>query len=246
MRLLHVHSGNLYGGVETLLVTLHRFADAASLEHEFALCFDGRLVSELRHLGGQIHDLGAVRARYPLTVLRARRVLRHLLRARCFDAVISHMPWAQALFGPVARAARIPLIFWMHDAASGRHWSERWARLTQPDLVLCNSAYTASTLRRLYRRGRHEVLFYPIAVSSPRVDPAERSELRDELATSGDAVVIVQASRFEAWKGHFDHLEALGNLVDVTGWICWIVGGTQRPAEARYLERFKHRAIELG
>ena len=246
MRLLHVHSGNLYGGVETLLVTLQRFAAAGSLEHEFAFCFDRRLASELRRLGGQLHDLGVVRARCPLTVMRARRVMRDLLRARRFDAVIAHLPWAQAIFGPVARAARIPLIFWMHDAASGRHWIERWARLTQPDLVLCNSGYTASTLPRLYRRARHEVLFYPIVVSSPRLESAERSELRDELATPGDAVVIAQASRFEAWKGHFDHLEALGHLVDVSGWVCWIVGGTQRPAEVRYVERFKHRAIELG
>src|SRR5229473_7678989 len=246
MRLLHVHSGNLYGGVETLLVTLHRFAEAASLEHEFALCFDGRLASELRQLGGPLHNLGAVRTRHPLSVIRARRSLRDLLPARHFDAVICHMPWAHALFAPVARAARIPLILWMHDAASGRHWVERWARLTQPDLALCNSNYTASTLPRLYRHMRHEVLFYPIVVGSPRLAPAERIELRDELATPGDAVVIVQASRFEAWKGHFDHLEALGRLVDVTGWICWIVGGTQRPAEVRYLERFKHRATALG
>src|SRR5207245_8026486 len=157
MRLLHVHSGNLYGGVETLLVTLRRFADASSLEHDFALCFEARLATELRHLGAQLHYLSPVRTRHPLTVLRARRELRELLHAWHFDAIICHMRWAQALFGPVVRAARVPLIFWMHDAASGRHWVERWARWTQPDLVLCNSSYTASTLPRLYRHAPDEV-----------------------------------------------------------------------------------------
>jgi glycosyltransferase involved in cell wall biosynthesis len=246
MRLLHVHSGNLYGGVETLLVTLRRFADAASLEHEFALCFEGRIAAELRQLGAQLHNIGAVRTRHPLTVLRARRVLRDVLSARQFDTVVCHMPWAQALFGRVVRAAGFPLIFWMHDAATGNHWVERWARLTQPDLVLCNSNYTASTLPRLYPRARHEVLFYPIVIAGPRLKRAERIELRDEFATPDDAVVIVQASRFEPWKGHSDHLEALGHLVDLTGWICWIVGGAQRPVETRYLDRFKQRATELG
>src|SRR5258708_9135495 len=122
MRLLHVHSGNLYGGVETLLLTLCRFAGAATLEHEFALCFAGRLVTELQQLDAPLHDLGAVRARYPGTVMRARRALREVLRARRFDAVVCHMPWAQALFGPAVRSSGIPLIFWMHNAASRCHW----------------------------------------------------------------------------------------------------------------------------
>lgn len=246
MRLLHVHSGNLYGGVETLLTTLRRFADAAALEHEFALCFEGRLRAELRELGAEVLALGALRTSHPCTVLHARRVLREFLRARQYDAVICHMPWAQAVFGPAVRAAGVPLIFWMHDAASGRHWVERWARLTQPDLVLCNSYYTASTLPRLYARALHEVLFCPVSISASRLEPDARAALRNELATPHDAVVIVQASRFEPWKGHLDHLEALGHLVDLTGWVCWIVGGTQRPAEVRYLDQLKRRATELG
>jgi glycosyltransferase involved in cell wall biosynthesis len=246
MRLLHVHSGNLYGGVETLLATLGRFADAATLEQEFALCFEGHLRAELRELGAEVLDLGAVRTRHPLTVLRARRVLRDLLRARNFDAVICHMSWAQAIFGTIVRAARVPLIFWMHDAARGFHWLDRWAALTPPDLAICNSRYTASTLPKLYPRIPHELFYAPVALDLPPLDAESRIALRASLGTARDAVVIVQASRFEPWKGHLDHLEALGHLVDLTGWVCWIVGGTQRPAEVRYLDQLKRRATKLG
>jgi len=44
MRILHVHSGNLYGGVETVLTTLARRQDVCpDLQQQFALCFEGRL-----------------------------------------------------------------------------------------------------------------------------------------------------------------------------------------------------------
>ena len=51
IRLLHVHSGNLYGGIETLLVTLVRAAETGELESRFALCFDNRLSTELHAAG---------------------------------------------------------------------------------------------------------------------------------------------------------------------------------------------------
>src|SRR5712692_4243742 len=52
MRLLHVHSGNLYGGVEALL---HTVASCRELcperQSEFVLCFEGRIAAELRQAG---------------------------------------------------------------------------------------------------------------------------------------------------------------------------------------------------
>src|SRR3989304_4913826 len=39
--ILHAHSGNLYGGVETMLGTLARHP--GPLVHRFALCYEGRV-----------------------------------------------------------------------------------------------------------------------------------------------------------------------------------------------------------
>ncbi|MBV9770678.1 MAG: hypothetical protein JOZ32_13975, partial [Bryobacterales bacterium] len=48
MRVLHISSGNLYGGVETALVALARFRHySPAMEPEFALSFEGRLSGEL-------------------------------------------------------------------------------------------------------------------------------------------------------------------------------------------------------
>ena len=42
MRVLHVYSGNLYGGIEVILASIAR-ATASNVQHEFALSFEGRL-----------------------------------------------------------------------------------------------------------------------------------------------------------------------------------------------------------
>src|SRR4051812_41345775 len=129
MRLLHVYSGNLYGGIETLLVTLARNrAVTPTLEPEFALCFEGRLSAELASTGVAVHRLPEVRASRPHTIRRARHALAALIDGGQFDRVICHAAWSQALFGGVVKRANVPLIFWAHDAATGRHWTERIAR----------------------------------------------------------------------------------------------------------------------
>jgi glycosyltransferase involved in cell wall biosynthesis len=78
------------------------------------------------------------------------------------------------------------------------------------------------------------------------VSPEDRRAARADLDTAADAVVVVQASRMESWKGHAVLLEALARLRDRDGWICWQVGGAQRPHEAAYLESLRARARELA
>jgi hypothetical protein len=128
MRLLHVHSGNRYGGVETLMRTLARCRElCAEMRPEFALCFEGRIADELRAQQVAVHMVGEVRARNPLQVLRARRRLVTILRNGRFDAVVCHMLWPLAMFAPAIRQAEVRPIFWMHDVAGGRNWLQAWA-----------------------------------------------------------------------------------------------------------------------
>ena len=121
MRVLHVAAGNLYGGVERILVEIAR--TAAGVRHEFALSFEGRLSRELDAVGGRRHELGAVRFSRPLSTWRARRRLRALTRATAYDAVVCHSPWAYALAAPALDPVRP--VLWAHDALAGQHWTER-------------------------------------------------------------------------------------------------------------------------
>jgi glycosyltransferase involved in cell wall biosynthesis len=247
MRVLHLSSGNLYGGVETFLVTLARHGGAgAAMEASYALSAEGRLSEELRAAGAPVHPLGAVRARNPLSVRGARRTLRELLRRERFDAAVCHSAWAQALFGPTVRDAGVPLVFYLHGDVQGRHWTERLARRVRPDLVVGNSRYTLGTLPNLYPGARAELVAYPVEAPDAAGLRRERDATRAELGAAPGDVVIVQSCRLEPWKGHRLHLEALGRLRDVPGWTCWQVGGVQRDSEAAYLRELQAQAERLG
>ncbi len=146
MKVLHISAGALYGGVERVLATLARCQGMCPQMHpQFAVCFEGRLSAELREIGAPVHMLGAVRVSRLWTVAQARQALRRVLQTERFDAAVCHLPWAQAIFGPVVAKAGVRLVFWMHGFANPTHWTERWARLTTPQVVICNSHATRKT-----------------------------------------------------------------------------------------------------
>src|SRR5689334_3078157 len=116
MRVLHLCAGNMYGGIERLLVTLARErAACAEMQPHFAACFERRLTEELRAAGVPVDILGPVRFSRPWMVASARRALRRVLHAQPFDACVAHACWPHMLFAPVARAMGHKIIFWGHD-----------------------------------------------------------------------------------------------------------------------------------
>lgn len=246
MRVLHICSGNLFGGVETFLVTLARLRHLCpEMEPHFSLCFHGRFQEELTNAGVPIYNVGYVRMRYPWTVCRARNNLANVLRDGRFDVAICHSAWSQVLFGPTVRKSNIPLVFWAHNPPDGRHWLELLAKRVLPDLVICNSQFCANSINNLYSHLRYEVLYYPVILQL--FDKSEaRIDIRRDLQINRETVVIIQTSRMEEWKGQRLHLEALGVLRDVPGWICWQVGGAQRPQEKRYFQSLQQQASDLG
>ena len=126
MRVLHVHSGNLYGGVETLLLTLARRRELAPrIEPHYALCFDARLRDELR----EARSASTYRqcAREPAPEHEARALARYLLYT------YRSTPWSHS---PVARhlaPCRLGLPRLWLTARPAAPLSRRWARL-RPDV----------------------------------------------------------------------------------------------------------------
>ena len=246
MNLLHICAGNLYGGIESMLLTLARSRGLRpGLGQEFAVCFDGRLSSSLTEAGLGVVRLGEVRASRPWSVLRARRRLREALTANPVDWVVCHSAWPLGLLGPAARHAGSRLALWLHDRASGKHWVERLAARVRPDFVLCNSAFTADSLPALFSDLRFGVLHCP--VPAPEAFPqGTRERIRRELSTPLRDRVILIAARFEEWKGHRVLIEALARLADTRDWTCWIAGGGQRDHERAYAGRLQRDAESRG
>jgi glycosyltransferase involved in cell wall biosynthesis len=243
-RTLHVYSGNLYGGIEACLRTLARHGAHAPAT-DFALCFEGRLAQELREAGAIVHILGAVRARSPRSVVAARRVLAGILREGHYEVVVCHSAWPYALFAPVVRAHGASLAFHMHDVPNARGWIDRWANRTAPDLVLCNSEFTAAGGKWFFRGASRVVVRCPVEVDRFAVRD-DRAQVRAALGTTPETVLILQASRMQAWKGHRLLIDALGELRANSRWVCWVAGGAQRPAEKAYERELQTRVERLG
>jgi glycosyltransferase involved in cell wall biosynthesis len=246
-RVLHINSGNLYGGVESILLTLARCRDQCStMESHFALCHEGRLSNELKQAGAPVHILGRARISRPWTVVRARRQLRRLLAGERFDLVICHMPWSLALFGNTVTRARQRLGFWAHGLHSGRNWLERLALRTRPDVVIANSRFTESGVANLFPHTMRAVIYPPVALDASQSLDQHRSAIRRQLGVDDDSVVVIQVGRMEACKGHLMHLQALSQMKSSTKWICWMIGGAQTQIEEEYFQGLQRAARELG
>lgn len=245
MRCLHLHSGNLFGGVETVLLTLVEGQSyAVDWQFEFAFAFDGPVVQRMLHLVDNVHLLPAVRTSRPWTIWLSRLGLKHILAQEKYDLVMCHSVWALAIYGPVIRKAGVKLIYWQHDWLDGKHWLQRWARRTVPDRIIVNSEFNRASTANVYPL-EPTVMYYPVPQKILDRLP-DRAATRKACDTADDAVVIIQVSRMEGWKGHQLHLEALAKLAANQHWVCWFVGGAQRPAEAEYLARLQTYAQSAG
>jgi glycosyltransferase involved in cell wall biosynthesis/2-polyprenyl-3-methyl-5-hydroxy-6-metoxy-1,4-benzoquinol methylase len=246
-RILHVYSGNLYGGIETFLRMVGsqglRVPDAIT---EFALCFEGRLASELRASGLRVHILGQARLRSPVTIVRVRKALAALLRSTPYGVVVCHSVWPHAIFGPVVRAAGLPLVHFMHDVPNRRAWPDVWAHRTPPDLVLCNSRFTLEAGHWLFDGVPRRLMVPWIEVDRFAAGRASRTMVRATFGVGDDTVVILQVSRFQESKGHRLLIDALGTLRDDPRWTSWITGKAQRPEEIAYERELRRRIDELG
>lgn len=247
MRVLQLCAGNLFGGIEVNLLTLARFRDVCpEVEADYGVCFEAKLAESLRRVGGRVHELGQVRFSRPWTVMAARRRLSCLLRENHYDVVICQEEWTHAAFAPVILNAGSKLVFWAHD----RHerpgdWLARLARRTPPDLVICNSRYTADSMSAYLPGVAFEVVYCPVA---PLPKPADgvRADYRRRLQTPDESVVIVQVGRWEPHKGHLVHMEALGLIRDTPNWVCWQVGAPQRKSEKLYQDEVRRAAAAHG
>lgn len=249
MKVLHFHQGDGYGGIQVMLETLAQYRHLLpEIDSEFAVCFERLFYERLTAAGVPVHSLGPVKSRFPWQILRARHRLRKLIQREKYDLVILHSTWALALFGSMSQRQSPRLVFWMHNnatAASQRHFLEKMAARCRPDLVICNSRFTASSLSRQFR-DRPPSTVLPCPVPAREVAPTAGAEVRRELGLSEDTCVIVQCSRIEQWKGLALHIKALGLLREETGWASLIVGAAQRPPQRQFLAELQSLTSSLG
>jgi glycosyltransferase involved in cell wall biosynthesis len=247
LKVLHLAAGNLYGGIESMLVTLARLRERCpGMAPAFALCFPGRLSEELAAAGVPVHLLGAVRVRHPWSLWRARRALARVLEREGYHAAITHGAWVHALLGPAVVRRGLTCALFQHGLTDGRHWLERWAARVPPALVLANSRATADCLAPLFPGVPRAIVHPPLETGRPPLPAAEREALRAELGVPPGTPLLLHVGRMEAGKGHRLLLEALRRLPPSLPFTCLVVGGPQRPEESAYWEALCHQVEALG
>lgn len=247
VRALFIHSGNLFGGVETAMISLARTAHehGTSLEPSFALCFDdGRVAKELRAAGAVVHGIGTVRMSRPWQIHRVRARLRQLLESHHVDICVMPSSWIHALFAPVVRACGLPIALWANDRWSRDRWMDRLALRHTPNVVIANSRYTADGMAAAVPGVPVRLVYYGIAASP--IDRTRRREIRAELDTPDDALVVVQVGRLDPYKGHRMLIEAVARLPRSIDWRCWLIGGADTPLQRRYLAELQQAAVNAG
>jgi glycosyltransferase involved in cell wall biosynthesis len=248
MRVMHIGAGKLYGGIERTLFSYARFRGVfPSADPCYVLTSQGRLDTELQSCGVDVHITNAVRISRPWTVARARRDLAALLQQQKPDVAVCHSTWPHAVFGPVVRAAGIPLAFAAHDFPNGRHWLDRLARRTRPDLVIANSDYIKAAVLKRLPNVRIETHYVPVETAAAQPCAGDRDALRSQFGARPETAVIMMACRLERWKGHGSLLSALARLANMgpnLDWQCWIAGGPQRPHEEIYFDELMQAVSE--
>ncbi|MGC2659298.1 MAG: glycosyltransferase family 4 protein [Bryobacteraceae bacterium] len=246
MNILHVGTGNMFGGVEQNLLTLARAARyCPEMTPHFVACFEGRLLDDLRAANASCHRLNDMRGRTLKHVISNRTRLRKLQESLKVETIVYHSLWSWALLG-VGLRSRARTALWFHDAVQQVHLTEQICRLQMPDTIIANSAYTASTVSKIYRAARPQIVHPPVCDSAQNGEPTVTRHLRESLKTAAEDVVIVQVSRLERYKGQKLHIEALAKLRHLNGWKAWLVGGIQRSCEISYLEELQNMVLRLG
>jgi glycosyltransferase involved in cell wall biosynthesis len=111
------------------------------------------------------------------------------------------------------------------------------------DVVFANSPVTAEAAARVVRLAGW---LYPPVPAPPASAGDARAETRSQLGASDGEIVILQASRVEAWKGLREHLAAVADLADLPGWVLWIAGASQRRRERTYFDQLRVDAASYG
>jgi glycosyltransferase involved in cell wall biosynthesis len=247
LRVLFLHTGNIFGGVESILhsVVMHSPL-APNLEAHFALCHEGAFSQELRRCGAPVHMLPVTRFSRPWTLLQTRRATARLLRELRPDVCVTISTWTQVVFGPPCRSAGIPQVLWMQSRIEGPRWIKVLANRIPPAALLCLSRDTEKYRQGIYPDTAAEVVYPPLPYRSLHATVAPREEMRRQLDIRPDQTVIMQVSRLESWKGHRILFEALAKLRDRPDWICLQVGDLNRPEEQEYINELRALAARLG
>jgi glycosyltransferase involved in cell wall biosynthesis len=245
-RVLHVGTGNLFGGVENIMLSIARLSVSGAGRHAFAYCYEGRFAEELRLSGAKIIRYPDYRYRNPFSLIHARSRFSNLLDVDSYEAVVFYAPWTYGALSGVANARGLKTVFWAMSY-SGKSILNKFMKWKRPDILLACSQDVLNSYADLKARGGRQVVYPPV---EGRVkSSSSKFEIKKKMGVFQETRVILMASRLDYYKGHTLLIQGLGELSrrsDVPDWQVWVAGGVQKKDDLEYLQKLKNLAESLG
>ncbi len=193
----------------------------------------GRLTERIVASGGEIIPFPAA-TKNPVRMLANVATLKAIIEHEDVDLVHAR---SRAPAWCALRAARLtakPFITTYHGAYKETDPFKRFYNsvMARGDVVIANSAYTASLIKSRYGTPDAKICIIHRGVDPAAFDPAilppERLDaLRTRLGIALSQPVIVQAARLTRWKGQGVLIDALARLDAEPNWIAVLAGDDQ-------------------
>ena len=196
-----------------------------------AVCSPGPLLERVEAAGIRCSPVLIERSMNPFSQARAAGALKRLFREEAFDMVHVHTPVASLVGRYAAWRAGVPRIvytahgFYFHDRMP---WVKRslfvgleWLAGRVTDVLFTQAQEDADFARKNGLTRASIVEAIGNGVDASRFGPGNdepRRQLRDELATPHDAVVVLMVGRLVAEKGYPELFRAMAGL-DVHLWV---------------------------
>ena len=196
-----------------------------------AICSEGPLLERVRAAGIRCRPVVIERSMNPVAALRSARAVNRVMREEQFDIVHVHTPVASLIGRLAAWRAGVPLIaytahgFYFHEHMG---WFRRnvfialeWLAGRVTRVLMTQSREDADLARSKSLIAGEVIEAIGNGVDATRFGPAtaeQRANIRNDLKTPDDAVVVMMVGRLVAEKGYPELLAAMKN-VDAHLWI---------------------------
>lgn len=245
MNVLLLSPSSKAGGAERAFLGLARRLPEHGIQPHVVLLQEGTLAEWLTDAGFEPVIIPTSRTRYVQRAQRTTRRIRSIVLERGAEAVVSNMAKGHVYGGSAALAARVPALWWQHEAASPTRF-ERAARFLPAAAVICVSTRVAEAQRKLTPRARLLTVNPGLPIAEIEAHEGTGAELRHELGW-GNTTVVGMVGRLQRWKGHEVFLHAAAEILAKRPETRFaIVGGAILGWEGDYPAELERLTEQLG
>jgi glycosyltransferase involved in cell wall biosynthesis len=239
VKIIYFYTGNVYGGVEKLLIDLFDYQsvlEPGELEAVFVLCYEGHLSNKLKERGATVEIIPTPCLSHPWSLIRTFFQLRRILNQYEAKIIVSHEIWNHVVAWPVEKILGVKGVLWIHSSSFRFNIPlYRNLGLWKPDMAICTSRHVRDSVSQLWPNIKADFLYPPYA----------KPKLKPKVKAHKEKVTLIYIGRMVEYKGLSDIIEALGLIKD-SNFEFIVVGGAATDEQTYFEQKNIQRANTLG